>query len=184
MSADNIIYIQQKGNKHRVWEQSASVDPNPKYGQDSHSPTFKEFNSEQEAFTYAFDLNKEWQTEYGVSKLEPSDTEEPDISPGVIFEKTLEHPFVREIIFNRHEHEIYTLLIVLKFKDIECYRGSDDVYVLQREDKLEQNKCETHTLQVPEILETEKLADCYVYHKHDKDQIEYIWIPCSIFDEE
>jgi len=69
MSADNIIYIQKIKNRHWVWEQSASVPHNPQ------GRTLKKFNKKTEAYDYAFELQKDWQTEYGICKLDPESDE-------------------------------------------------------------------------------------------------------------
>jgi hypothetical protein len=65
MSADNIIYIKKK-NKYHVWEDSASVESPTYKGKKTH----KKFKYEYDAHTYAHELQKEFETEYGVKILE------------------------------------------------------------------------------------------------------------------
>ena len=63
MSADNIIYVKKNRKKWKVWEQSASCDPNP-------NPSAKEYATESKALKAAHELEKETgYVEYGVHVL-------------------------------------------------------------------------------------------------------------------
>lgn len=63
MSADNIIYIRKSGDKWKVWEQSASIDP-------IREPKSPEYTGE-EAVNAAIQLRKSIGcVEYGITILE------------------------------------------------------------------------------------------------------------------
>ena len=64
MSADNVIYIKKIEDEYNVWEQSASIDIC------ASGRTLRKYEKELDACKYAFVLQEDWQTEYGVNKLE------------------------------------------------------------------------------------------------------------------
>jgi len=70
MSADNIIYIKKK-KKYHVWEDSASDEFPTFKGKKTH----KKFKYEYDAHKYAHELQKEFETEYGVKVLEEESCE-------------------------------------------------------------------------------------------------------------
>lgn len=87
MSADNIIYVKKIKDEFNIWEQSASVDAEP------NGRTLKKYTDELEAYKYAFDLQEDWQTEYGVCKLDdesvPAETQ-VKLANGVLADKMLD----------------------------------------------------------------------------------------------
>lgn len=65
MSADNIIYIQRRGDKYKVWEQPASLDPIP-------SAVAEDYTTGLEAMASAIRLQEEaGHVEYGIKVLKP-----------------------------------------------------------------------------------------------------------------
>lgn len=63
MSADNVIYIKKKEDRWLVWHQCNPEFTNPQ------GLTLKEFPDKLKACDYAFKLQKDYQTEYGVQLL-------------------------------------------------------------------------------------------------------------------